>query len=92
MYVADRYNAYMTYDFAIAINSFAAFAIYELSKKIGRFNYKGLLVPIVMTLYLTTSVASFIHLPWVHPYNQISKDAKVLNNKLNKFDKNIKFK
>jgi hypothetical protein len=32
----------------------------------------------------------FIHLPWVHPHNQISKNADILNNKLSELDDNIK--
>ena len=90
MFVADRYNNYMSYDFAIALNSFAAYGVYELIKSIERFNFRGLFIPVIMALYLTVNIASFIHLPWVHPYNQISKDSNVLNNKLNKLDKNIK--
>ena len=90
MFVANRYNIYMSYDFAIAINSFAAYGVYELIKSIERFNFRGLFIPVIMALYLTVNIASFIHLPWVHPYNQISKDSNVLNNKLNKLDKNIK--
>ena len=90
MFVADRYNNYMSYDLAIVLNSFAAYGIYELIKKIERINFRGLFIPIIMFLYLAFNIASFIHLPWVHPYNQISKDTKILNNKLNKLDKNIK--
>ena len=39
-----------------------------------------------MILYLSLNVAKFVHLPWVHPYDQVSKKAKVLNSKLSKLD------
>ena len=43
-----------------------------------------------MSIYFIYNISLFIHLPWVHPYNQISKNTDLLNNKLSELDDNIK--
>ena len=82
IFVSNRYVGYMTYDLAIIIYAFASYAIYKIVDQLKNNYLKKYSIPIIMCLYLAYNVSLFIHLPWVHPYDQVSKSADVLNNKL----------
>ena len=86
MFVASRYNAYMTYDISIIIYAFSAYGIYKIIDKFKNNNIKIFLIPIIMVSYLVFNVWNFVGLPWVHPYNQVAKKAEVLNEHLSKVD------
>ena len=86
MFVADRYNAYMTSDISIIIYAFSAFGIYQIIDKLKNYNIKKFSIPCIMVLYLVFNLSHFVHLPWVHPYDQVSKKTEVLNSKLSKLD------
>ena len=86
MFVATRYNAYMTYDISIIVYAFAAFGIYQIIDKFENNNIKKFFVPIIMAFYLIYNVAIFIQYPWVHPYNQVAKTPEALNTHLSKYD------
>ena len=42
-----------------------------------------------MVLYFIFEIARLVHLPWVHPYDQVSKKAEILNSKLSELDNGI---
>ena len=86
MFVASRYVYYMTYDISIIIFSFAAFGIYQITNKFKNSNVKKFSISIIMASYLIFNVVTFIQYPWVHPYNQVSKNSEALNAHLSKYD------
>jgi len=89
MFVATRYNEYMNKDISVIIYAFAAYGLYQIVDKFKNIHAKKFFIPLVMFLYLIFEVARFVHLPWVHPYDQVSKKAEVLNNKLSELDNEI---
>ena len=86
MFVATRYNAYMTYDISIIVYAFVAFGIYQIIDKFENNNIKKFFVPIIMAFYLIYNVVIMIQYPWVHPYNQVAKTPEALNAHLSKYD------
>ena len=86
MFVAFRFQEYMNKDFSIIVHAFGAYGIYKIVDKFKNNYLKKYFVPVIMSLYLVFEVARFVHLPWVHPYDQVSKKAEVLNSKLSELD------
>ena len=86
MFVALRFSEYMNKDLSIIIHAFAAYGVYQILEKMSNIKLKKFIVPIIIFFYLFFEVIRFVHLPWVHPYDQVAKKAEVLNNKLNKLD------
>ena len=83
MFVALRFSEYMNKDLSIIIHAFAAYGIYQILEKMS--NLKKLLFQLSY-FYLFFEIIRFVHLPWVHPYDQVAKKAEVLNSKLNRLD------
>jgi hypothetical protein len=88
-FAAMRFNYYMVYDISIIVFSFSAYFIYQIIEKFKNENIKKYSIPLIMALWFIINISQFISLPWVHPYNQVSKSSEVLNSKLSKLDKDI---
>ena len=86
IFSAQRFTEYMVYDISVIIYTFSAYGIYKIINKFKNNNIRQFSISFIMILYLSLNVAKFVHLPWVHPYDQVSKKAKVLNSKLSKLD------
>jgi hypothetical protein len=88
-FAAMRFNNYMVYDISIIVFAFSAYFIYQIIEKFKNENIKKYSIPLIMALWFIINISQFISLPWVHPYNQVSKSSEVLNSKLSKLDKDI---
>ena len=71
----------MTSDLSIIVYSFSILGFLELIKIIRLIKYEQLLINSFMVLSLSLSLISFVSFPWVHPYDQKSKNIKKMSEK-----------
>ena len=79
----------MTSDLSIIVYSFAILGFLELIKLIRLIKYEKLLINSFMVLSLSLSLISFVSFPWVHPYDQKSKDISEMSKQIQSFDENL---
>ena len=89
MFFAKRYFGYMTSDLSIIVYSFAILGFLELIKLIRLIKYEKLIINSFMVLSLSLSLMSFVSFPWVHPYDQKSKNISEMSKQIQSFDKNL---
>lgn len=92
MFFAKRYFGYMTSDLSIIVYSFSILGFLELIKIIRLIKYEQLLINSFMVLSLSLSLISFVSFPWVHPYDQKSKNIKKMSETLKEVDVNLELK
>jgi len=74
-FVSRRYLPYMSMDIAIFIFTFSAFYLNEI---IGNsfIKHKQKILTFIILFWFIIEVFSFIHFPWVHPFDQPSATIK----------------
>lgn len=84
VFVADRYYDYMLSDVAIVVFGLAVWLLWDILKRwdVQRPGIARSLSIAIVGVWFLTNILSFVHFPWVHPFDQPARDQKVLQNRV----------
>lgn len=81
IFAANRYYDYMVSDVAIVVFGLGSWAVFELLHQFPERISGGLAKGIVI-VWFAVNVLSFVHFPWINPFDQPARNTEVLDNRL----------
>ena len=81
IFAANRYYDYMVSDVAIVVFALGAWMLFELVQFLPQ-RLTGVVTKGVLLLWFVGNVLSFVHFPWIHPFDQPARNTEVLDNRL----------
>lgn len=84
VFAADRYYDYMLSDVAVVVFGLAVWLLWDLLQR-WDLRRPGVTRPIataIVAIWFLGNVLSFVHFPWVHPFDQPARDQAILQNRV----------